>query len=111
MVWTLSFSIRQPTEARAGMVFLAILVLWIISASLIHNLEDRPIHSRKMGAGGLEFHHWIWSFHPHSLTAFRINDLGESYLQASILIQGLILVCLWWWAMKRFPRNPWRKNP
>jgi ABC-type transport system involved in multi-copper enzyme maturation permease subunit len=85
--WMLSLTVELPSEARAGLLSLGILVSWIIASQALARvtLHDLPV--------GL-------AFSPFGFIGTRIA-VAPAYLTAAV--QLLLLVPLWLWAAKRLP--------
>jgi len=89
-VWVAVFSLRQPTEARAGLAGIAVIGVWFMVIS-----------------GYQMFHFWYgagaWS---HSLTPLgltflaRLNEHSVMY----VLFQGVITALLWLWGIHRLAK-------
>ena len=92
MIWTVCLSIRQPTEARAGMIGLGVLVFWGIVAAVLPTVTPRPDDL-------------VCAFHPLAVFTWVGTDLipGPNLL-AVVLIQSFYIVLLLVWAGLRIGR-------
>ncbi len=97
-VWFVAFGMRQPTEGRAALAGMAVLVLWVVAALIYPQVLEHTIADS------------IWVLHPFGLFAFFI-DSGERYsggqLAGAISAQLVQLSLLFLWAGCRF-RKPGR---
>jgi ABC-type transport system involved in multi-copper enzyme maturation permease subunit len=89
LVWMVAFSIRQPNEARAGLVGIAVFMVWVFIVFLDEVFLKRPLTSLSL-----------------VITPFGIFDstLDRNYdiLPAVIPVQLVIGFCLVMWAAYRF---------
>jgi ABC-type transport system involved in multi-copper enzyme maturation permease subunit len=87
LVWMVAFSIRPPSEARAGLVGIAVFMVWVFMVFL-----DESV--------------WLWDGSSLVITPFGIFDctLDRNYeiLPDVIKAQLAIVTCLVVWAAYRF---------
>ncbi|MCX5637266.1 MAG: hypothetical protein NTX52_06185 [Planctomycetota bacterium] len=89
LVWMVAFSIRQPSEARAGLVGIAVFMVWVFIIFLDEVFLKRPLTKLSL-----------------AITPLGIFDgtLDGNYgiLPKVILVQLVIGTCLVVWAAHRF---------
>jgi len=94
LVWVAAFGVRQPTEARAALVGLEVLLgWWVIGLVYSESLEQR-------------LPEWIVVLHPVSLVV-AFDELDVHWLKAAIPVQAMLAVALVCWGVFRFSK-PWR---
>ena len=94
LVWVAAFGVRQPTEARAALVGLAVVFAWwVIALVYSESLEQR-------------LPEWIIVLHPGSLLLV-VHELEMHWLRAAIPVQAGLAGALVCWGAFRFSR-PWR---
>jgi len=94
-IWTLSFGIRQPTEARTGLMAIPLLLAW----SLMVIIEDELL----MGKSNLTL-----MFTPFGFFEGTVDKTNAMFAQ-TLFVQVLIGVLLFFWAVYRFERQGGRK--
>ena len=91
LVWMVAFSIRQPSEARAGLVGIAVFMVWVFIIFLSEAFFRPPYHLSRLSL---------------VITPFGIFDctLDRNYeiLPDVIRVQLAIGICLVVWAAHRF---------
>ncbi len=100
LVWTLAFSVRQSTEARVGLVGMGVVAAWVMLTMFMHMFW-------LMGQQALVEEPIVRAANPVLLleAGFRRN-WPSGY---DLLLQGLLAVCLLWWAGRRV-RQPGRQR-
>lgn len=90
-IWIIAFGIRQPSEARVGLVGIAIFIGWGAIVMIADELVTRPLDR--------------WSL---AITPFGFFEIGwdrdYSLLPKTIPIQLVLAVCLIIWGAHRFSR-------
>jgi len=90
-IWSAAIGVRQPGEARAALVSLAILIGWAAIVMVADEMFTRPVDG--------------WSL---AITPFGFFHIGRDYyyslLPKTILIQLALAVCLIVWGARRFSR-------
>jgi len=90
-VWSLAFAVRQPSEARAALVAIAVAAAWWLTLMLI---IGRP-------------HGWVVYIHyVHPLGFAKLTWNGSQ--QVAIVIQVAMAGLLWWWAARRLAASAGR---
>jgi len=89
LAWVAAFGVRQPTEARAALVGLAVVFAWwVIALVYSESLEQR-------------LPEWIIVLHPGSLLVV-VDELDMHWLRGAIPVQAAIAGALVWWGTRRF---------
>lgn len=98
VIWTMAFGATQPTEARVGVVGIAILAAWFVHINAVTTLTRGHVIARRL----------IGS--PNPLSSFETAEhlvmpnpdhLVIRMLVAQVLLQVTILIMLWLWAARR----------
>ena len=97
VVWTLAWGIRQPTEARVGLVGLAVLLLWYLDFLLPVFVPGRS-NFALLCTGNPAAYSFILG--NHSLTSIMWSGATAVGVYAT----------LWWWASRRIARLAGRRS-
>ena len=91
--WMLALTVRLPTETRAALVTMGVLIMWmIVTVGLPQGWNPQMVSSRFWLVDPLVF-----------LLGFRNGKWGVSLALAAAL-QAIIALALWLWAAWQFPR-------
>ena len=90
LVWMLAFGIRQPGEARAAVVAVAILIVWILVVPIWEPFESR-------------LPDWIMVLHPGSFLVVA-DPYDAHWLTAVFPVQTAFTAILYIWATFRFAK-------
>ena len=90
LVWTVAFSIHQPSEARAGMIGLAILIAWLLIVSFYGGFDQR-------------LPKWVMTLLPGSFM-LATDRMDVPWLGGAFPVQMAYVVILTIWAFRRFGR-------
>ena len=98
LVWTISFSIRQPTEARAGLMGLAVVLVLVLSGAWVGRLWRKPVDYLNPVLLVRLTETWHWKV--AATTAERAMHFGTYFL-----VQVAMAALLFWLALLRLPRH------
>jgi ABC-type transport system involved in multi-copper enzyme maturation permease subunit len=89
--WLTAAAVRQPSEARAGLVGIGVMIGWfllmMVAAAIGSELFNRaPVED------------WVAMFGPFGLVALKSSAVPGA---AVIAIQAVSLALVWWWAAAR----------
>lgn len=89
--WLTAAGVRQPSEARAGLAGIGMVVAWILVV-MLSSLLPRQVFE------GLTQVEWVSVFSPFGLMVL-IDGVGPSHVV--IAIQVVVLTLVWLWAAQR----------
>ena len=92
MIWTVCLGVRQPTEARTGMIGLGVLVFWGLTVVALATVSPRP-------------EDLVSAFHPIGVLLWASTDAAlQSHILPVVLIQSFYIFLLLVWAGHRIGR-------
>lgn len=97
-VWMFALTVRLPTEARAGLLSLGVLIIWLLASAgmLAYTPDISFINNRHAHAP------WIWVINPFVFTlGFESLAIATVPILLALLVQLIIATALWLWARSR----------
>ena len=104
--WMFSLTIRLPTEARAGLLAVGILIFWLLATAGIYAVTPSE-NMLYFTDRGFAVPHDIavtklWLISPFIFTyGFRLPSVASLSVGLTIVIQLAIAAALWFWAARR----------
>jgi hypothetical protein len=102
--WMFCLTVRLPTEARAGLLAVGILIFWLLATAGIYAVtpSDNYFTSRGMAVPHDVAVTKLWLISPFIFTfGFRLESVALLSVGLAIVIQLAIAAALWFWAARR----------
>ena len=106
--WMFALTIRLPTEARAGLLAVGVLIFWLLATAGMYAATPNPAEFTSRGLpvpSDLHIPH-LWLISPFVFTfGFHSETVAMLSVGLALVIQLALATALWFWSARRLTKE------